>query len=97
MTDTVQRAKEALWGRYHELNPHIFVDSKAYVNNSKENLLQPEWMEFIKADYEKGSETRKRGQVLNLGISDFLKSTGVIHKKVGPVHESKRMEHTIEL
>jgi len=54
MTDTVQRAKEALWGRYHELNPHIFVDSKGYVNNSKENLLQPEWMEFIKADYEKG-------------------------------------------
>ena len=53
MTDTVQRAKEALWGRYHELNPHIFVDSKGYVNNSKENLLQPEWMEFIKADYEK--------------------------------------------
>ena len=41
--------------------------------------------------------TRKRGQVLNLGISDFLKSTGVIHKKVGPVHESKSMEHTIEL
>jgi hypothetical protein len=30
MTDTVQRAKEALWGRYHELNPHIFVDSKGY-------------------------------------------------------------------
>ena len=54
MTDTVQRAKEALWGRYHDLNPHIFVDSKGYVNNSKENLLQPEWMEFIKADYEKG-------------------------------------------
>lgn len=54
MTDTVQRAKEALWGRYHELNPHIFVDSKGYVNNSKENLLQPEWMEFIKAEYEKG-------------------------------------------
>jgi len=54
MTDTVKRAKEALWGRYHELNPHIFVDSKGYVNNSKENLLQPEWMEFIKTDYEKG-------------------------------------------
>jgi hypothetical protein len=54
MTDTVQRAKEALWGRYHELNLHIFVDSKGYVNNSKENLLQPEWMESIKADYEKG-------------------------------------------
>jgi hypothetical protein len=54
MTDTVQRAKEALWGRYHELNPHIFVDSKGYIKNSKENLLQPEWMEFIKADYEEG-------------------------------------------
>jgi hypothetical protein len=54
MTDTIPRAKEALWGRYHELNPHIFVDSKGYVNDSKENLLQPEWMEFISRDYEKG-------------------------------------------
>jgi hypothetical protein len=54
MTDTVQRAKEALWGRYHELNPNIFVDAKGYVNNSRENLLQPEWMELIIKDYEEG-------------------------------------------
>jgi len=28
MIDTVQRAKQALWDSYHELNPHIFVDSQ---------------------------------------------------------------------
>lgn len=54
MTDTVQRAKEALWGRYHELNPNIFVDAKGYVNEFRGNLLQPEWMELIIKDYEKG-------------------------------------------
>ena len=54
MTDTMQRAKEALWGRYHELNPNIFVDARGYVNDCRENLLQPEWMEFISGDYEKG-------------------------------------------
>src|SRR4030043_1169536 len=54
MADTVQRAKEALWGRYHELNPNIFVDAKGYVNEFRENLLQPEWMELIIKDYEKG-------------------------------------------
>ena len=53
MADTVQRAKEALWGRYHELNPNIFVDAKGYVNEFRENLLQPEWMELIIKDYEK--------------------------------------------
>ena len=54
MTDTVQRAKEALWGRYHELNPNMFVDAKGYVNDSRENILQPEWMEFTSGDYEEG-------------------------------------------
>ena len=54
MTDMIQRAKEALWGRYRELNPSISIDPKGYINDSKENLLQPEWMEFISGDYEKG-------------------------------------------
>jgi hypothetical protein len=54
MTDIIQRAKGALWSHYHKVNPHIFVDSKGYINDSKENLLQIEWMGFIKADYEKG-------------------------------------------
>ncbi len=54
MTDTIRRAKEALWGCYHELNPNIFVDPKGYVNDCRGNLLQPEWMEFIRGDYEEG-------------------------------------------
>ena len=56
MIDTVQRAKEALWGRYHELNPNIFVDSKGYIESCERNrnLLEPEWMELIEGDYRGG-------------------------------------------
>jgi hypothetical protein len=54
MIDTVQRAKQALWDSYHKLNPDIEVDPKGYINDSKKNLLQLEWMELIKEDYRGG-------------------------------------------
>jgi hypothetical protein len=54
MTDTEQRAKEALWNRYRKLNPDIEVDPKGYINDSKKNLLQIGWMELIKEDYRGG-------------------------------------------
>jgi len=54
MTDTVQRAKEALWDRYRKLNPDTKVDTKGYIDTSKHNFLRPEWMELIIKDYEKG-------------------------------------------
>jgi hypothetical protein len=54
MTDTVQKAKEALWDRYRKLNPDIKVDIKGYIDHSEHNLLQPEWMELIIKDYEEG-------------------------------------------
>ena len=54
MTDTVQRAKEALWRCYRKINSRTPVDAKGYIQSSELNLLQPEWMEFIKGDYEKG-------------------------------------------
>jgi hypothetical protein len=54
MTDTIQRAKIALWDRYRKLNPNIKVDKRGYIENSKHNLLQPEWMELIIKDYEEG-------------------------------------------
>lgn len=54
MIDTVQRAKQALWDSYRKLNPDIEVDPKGYIKDSKKNLLQTEWMEFIRADYQKG-------------------------------------------
>jgi len=84
MTDTVQRAKEALWGRYHDLNPHIFVDSKGYVNNSKENLLQPEWMEFIKADYEKGGGKELEQKFRAVHSSAALAANHFAHFKQEP-------------
>jgi hypothetical protein len=56
MSDTVQRAKEALWNRYRKLNPDIEVDPRGYIKNSEKNrnLLQPEWMELIEGDYRGG-------------------------------------------
>jgi hypothetical protein len=56
MIDTVQRAKQALWDSYHDLNPDIPVDAKGYLGASDKNrnLLQFEWMELIRGDYEKG-------------------------------------------
>ena len=54
MIDTVQRAKQALWDSYRKLNPDIEVDPKGYINDSKKNLLQLEWMELIKEDYRGG-------------------------------------------
>ena len=56
MIDTVQRAKQALWDSFHDLNPDIPVDAKGYlgVSDKNRNLLQFEWMELIRGDYEKG-------------------------------------------
>jgi len=63
MTQTIKRAKQALWNRYHELNPDIKFNTKGYIETSKyedyigacrHNLLQPEWMELILKDYEEG-------------------------------------------
>lgn len=54
MTDIVLRAKQALWDRYRKLSANISVDAKGYIENPEKNLLQPEWMEFIRADYKKG-------------------------------------------
>ncbi len=56
MIDTVQRAKQALWDSYHDFNPDIPVDAKGYLGASDKNrnLLQFEWMELIRGDYEKG-------------------------------------------
>jgi hypothetical protein len=54
MTDTIQRAKEALWVRYQMLNPKRLIDAKGYIQSSELNLLQPEWMGLIIEDYKKG-------------------------------------------
>lgn len=54
MTDTVKRAKEALYNRYRKLNPDIDIDPKGYIKDSQENLLQSEWLQFIKGDYDEG-------------------------------------------
>jgi len=54
MTDIVLRAKQALWDRYRKLSANISVDAKGYIENPEKNLLQPELMEFIRADYKKG-------------------------------------------
>jgi hypothetical protein len=54
MTDTIQRAKEASWGRYRMLNPEALVDARGYIQSSELNLLQPEWMKLISKDYDQG-------------------------------------------
>jgi hypothetical protein len=54
MIETIQRAKQAFWNRYRELNPGVKLDTKGYVETARHNLLQPEWMELIREDYEKG-------------------------------------------
>ena len=56
MTDTIQRAKEALWNRYHKLNPEIKFDPNGYISISEKshNLLEPRWMELISKDYDQG-------------------------------------------
>jgi hypothetical protein len=54
MTDIVLRAKQALWDRYRNLRANISVDAKGYIESPEKNLVQPEWMEFIRADYQKG-------------------------------------------
>lgn len=56
MTDTIQRAKEALWNRYHKLNPEIKFDPNGYISNSEKNhnLIEPQWMELISEDYDQG-------------------------------------------
>ena len=41
MTDTVQRAKEALWRCYRKINSRTPVDAKGYIQSSELNLLQP--------------------------------------------------------
>lgn len=54
MTDPVGRAKQMLWNRYRELNPDIDVDRKGYIDDFKKNLLNSEWMQLIKEDYDRG-------------------------------------------
>ena len=55
MTETIKRAKEALWNRYHDLNSDIKVDPKGYIDDPKENLLQPDWMELVLEDFKQGN------------------------------------------
>lgn len=54
MTDTVQRAKQTLCDHYRRLNPDIDIDKKGYIKDSQKNLLQSEWLQFIKGDYDEG-------------------------------------------
>ncbi len=54
MIDTIQRAKQELWDRYHKLNPNISIDSRGYIKTPEQNLLHREWMGLIKGDYDRG-------------------------------------------